>query len=339
MYRNLTVGHIMCVGHSYVHEEELEEYIKGQKSGQVYRRNDAPLSFVRRGQVVKSIEAWGDPEDVTEEEIGITLDECAREGIYGPSNFGSVFLRKFKEEYPRCGSTFNRIFMKYKIRPWSVQLGERGAWKRCYQWDIRSAYASAALTGLPNHLESTSSLEDCDFILGVFELPEGPKYPKNSRCSGINKGILSREENEFYRPNWIRQDRFFRCREWTDFRPQFDWIRERFTCWKAILRGYWSVMYYGAAVNQYPIREGVETKTRNSSKGIPRPFVNMPAYHLIISRTHLKIFPYASLKGVERIWTDCIDTTDRAFRPSPVGEEIGMWKEVAPRIASKRKLA
>lgn len=337
MYRNLSVGHVLCIGHSYVHQEELEEYVKEQKNGQIYRRNGDILSFVRKGQVVKTLEAWGD--DVTEEEIGITLDECNREGIYGPSNFGNVFLRKFKEEYPRCGSTINRLFMKHKIRPWSAEFGKREAWRKCYQWDIRSAYASAAVVGLPDQIETTHSLEESDFILGTFELPKGPVYPKNSRISGINTGILSKEENEAYRPNWIRQDRFFRCKQWTDLRPCFDWIRERFTCWKAILRGFWSVMYYGAGVNQFSLREGTEVRTKNSIKGVPRPFLNMPAYHLIISRTHLKIFPYAGLKGVERIWTDCIDITDKTFRPSPIGEEIGMWKEVTPRIASQRKLA
>jgi len=334
------VGKILDEGFSYVSREELEEFLKTRKSGRIFTRFSKPLTYVNGRQIVKTIEAWS----IGKEEITLMLEEAARVGVFGASMPGNILYRKFQAQYPRCQSGTNNMFMKYRIGPWDRFYGNGPTeWAKGEQWDIVSAYASNAMSGLPHDTETCVPLEEAEFKCGKFHLPKRKRYPNYLQpnvdvVEDSQEGILSIEEEKAYGARWLRVDNTFGRSRTVPMKHMFDWAMRNFTKWKYILRAYWSVMHSGSEIDQYVIKDGKPVKAKGEC--IPRATLNMPASHLIYSRTDIKLFPHVQQPGIVRIWADCFDGKDLK-PPSPIGPKFGEWMSKKPfsKVLEKAKMA
>lgn len=245
------------------------------------------------------------------------LDECRRAGINGyPSSYGDVYHRLFKHSRP-CGSVQHDLdahvdggWQQARMTGWLP-----GIW---YVYDLVSAYASAALQGLPAVRSARPSyrVEKGGMYVARFLKAGVPAIPTNLRPG--RWALLSTEEIERYdlRGVEVRSGCVFRRTE--SIEGNLDAIRRGFRDWKSIFRSFWGAWASAAPVECSILRYGQPIKTWE----VRRPSFNPVWAHTILARVKMRVAEHAP--DAAHVYVDSVMLPHRIRE----GSEVGDWRLV-----------
>ena len=196
-----------------------------------------------------------------EDELSTLVAEVRAAGGKGyPSSWADVYKRVFPIE--RAPHPIRAIFANKRIRgAWEEAriTGQLiGSWR---VYDIRSAYASAALRGLPDSktFRLSEKIEPGGFYVASWEsaTAPAPAFFQRGRSS-----LCTAQEVERYDLRGVVVHRgvtFDRLR--FDVGSNLERIRRSFTHYKKIFRGYWSAFGQTSTLENQVLRKGKIVKT------------------------------------------------------------------------------
>lgn len=247
----------------------------------------------------------------------VFLEECRAAGITEtPSSYGQVYHSLFKHPRP-CGS-LQAALNESLPGGWQVAAKkgpQTGTW---YVYDLKSAYAWAAMQGLPQVRSARPSyaIEPHGLYVATFRKAGIPLIPSHLKPGKFS--ILSTEEIERYDLQGVsvRSGAVFRRFESID--ANLERIRRSFTDWKAIFRSFWGCWASNAPVECSMLAYGQPIKEWTVNRRTFNPV--WAAY--VLSRVKMRLADYAG--------EFCHAFVDSVILPRriPTGTDIGDWKLV-----------
>lgn len=247
------------------------------------------------------------------EETAQLMEDYRRAGGRGaPSSWGDVFHRFFRSPRPHAGILHElrgRVSAGWQEARKSGQLA--GPW---WTYDIISAYAAAALKGLPKlHTGSPSKRVQRNGIYKIRFREATAPHPPNLRSGAL----MSWEEVERYGLTGVEVEGGVVFRHTTSVASELKMIREGFAGWKKIYRAFWGAWISNAPITCEVWEGGKPVKSWEST----RPLYNPAWAQFITSSIRLRVQEHAARAA--HIFVDSVMVN---YDLPGQGTDIGQWK-------------
>lgn len=256
------------------------------------------------------------------DEIGATLEEARRAGVYSPSCWSDLFHRYYPPHHPAWPSrrgvrTVSALLKAWRRGPWEQRWSaDLGAVLEAPAYDMMSAYAWGAAQGLPCEWHPAETMPERGITWGVWELPAG-RYPRPLRPGPV-EAALSSEERDCYGARLLEHYYSVRWETWFDFRPLLSAIQCAFpTAWKKTMRGFWG-SWHGIGA---PTRLEFDAGRLRLIQVMPTGRQNLAWSHYVLSRPAMRLYQVA--QQALQVYVDCVWT----YAAVRVGGALGDFRQ------------
>lgn len=299
-------------GTCYVPSARIPALLEKYKTGTAWKFHNRFTSYQpSRGLVYKSVDTLA-PE--SEEDFWHIMESAKAAGCGPPSSFSDLYRKVAPYAIPLAS-------VSNWIRPavfggW--QTATPGTYTGVWQYDLVSAYRSAALAGgLPDtrYAHPTERIGSEWFGLYAVELRQG-SLPY---ALGAQRGIVTREEIEAYRIRPLRVLKGIRFDRTVELDDTFRMIDTTFPyCHKRISRAFWGMWNSPSGPEQLGLKSG-------SSRTLRNPFYNPVWAAYVTSRVKMRLARYqehAVQMFVDSVWLE------RELDAAELGDQVGQFRLV-----------
>lgn len=285
---------------------------------------DTRMSWTYQGR----LRSYRTPKSVVKSRVGFVghmapesllalLDEAQSRGVTAPSSYSSLFHSLYRP--PRVSGAVTWLLRDWYIPgPWQALLLPCGTYSgKWYRYDIRSAYLSAALNGLPDPTTYRWSEYPERGREGVYLMKwkAAPHAPAPYTWDG--QGVVSTADMERYGITGA----IYSGITWGQRLDTTRLVKDirRWSCWKHVARSYWG-MWLGSAGLWTHLHD---KRGRIVKSWTARPInVNQIWAHDILASVRGRVWAATRCVRAARVYVDSVivDT------PMTTGDDIGAWR-------------